>query len=98
MTKFIELIGLLPKYAQVLIVGLLVGGVGFAAHEERYMTVGQFTKSYVLDLKRSIREIESDLRDQSLDDRTRKILQEQLELLLDDLCYELPNDPSCKRR
>ncbi len=97
MSKILELLGLLPKVVQIGIVGILVGGVGFAAHEQRYMTVAQFTKSYVLDLRSSIREIQRDLANPELNPEVRSILTEQLALLVDELCYELPSDPYCNQ-
>lgn len=98
MNKVLALLGLMPKSVQILIAGLLFGGIAFAAHEQRYMTVGQFTKSYVLALKAEIRNIKKDLADQLLDDRVREILVEQLALMIDDLCYEMPSDVYCKVR
>jgi hypothetical protein len=96
MAKFLELLGLMPKSVQIAIAGILIGGAAFAAHEMRYMTVGQFTKSYVLDIKSEIRQIQKDLSDEELDARVRDMLEEQLAFLLDDLCYETPDDPYCE--
>jgi hypothetical protein len=79
------------------IVGLLVVGIAYG-HEVRYMTVGQFTKSYVLDLKSLIREFRNDLKDPTLTPREREDIEEDIAALLDELCYEMPNDPECKGR
>lgn len=97
MSRFVDLITLLPRSMQVAIVGILLGGIVFAAHEQRYMTVGQFTRSYVLDLRTSIREIQKDLANPNLHPDVRVILVEQLALLIDELCYEMPLDPYCER-
>lgn len=97
MSKILELLGLLPKAMQIALAGILIGGVGFAAHEQRYMTVDQFTKSYVLDLRSAIREIQKDLANPDLNPEVREILTEQMALLVDELCYELPSDPYCVR-
>jgi hypothetical protein len=98
MNKILEILGLLPKAVQVAIAGMLFGGIAFAAHEQRYMTVGQYTKSYVLDLKREIRNIEKDLADSDLPARVRDVLKEQLDQMIDELCYEIPDDPYCRAR
>jgi hypothetical protein len=81
---------------QIAIVCLIIGGVAFAGLETRYMTVSDFTKSYVLDLKKIIREIEYDLRDLDLTERERRDLEMELEELIDELCYEKPEDRLCE--
>ncbi len=97
MTKLLELLNLIPRAVQIAVAGILIGGLAFAGHEMRYMTVGQFTKSYVLDLKSEIRAIQRELNDPDIDVRTKAILREQLDQMLDELCYEAPNDPYCKQ-
>ena len=78
---------------------MLLGGLLFAGAEIRYMTVADFTKSYVLDLKSEIREIRKDLTNPNLSSEHRDDLEEQLQQLLDDLCYETDNkDLYCKDR
>jgi len=96
MAKLLELLSLMPRAVQIAIAGILIGGVAFAAHETRYMTVSQFTKSYVLDLKSEIRAIRRDLSDPDIDERTKQFLREQLDQMLDELCYEAPSDPYCQ--
>lgn len=98
MNKVLELLGMMPRPVQIAIAGLLFGGIAFAAHEQRYMTVDQFTKSYVLALKSEIRNIKIDLADANLDARVRAVLVEQLAAMLDDLCYEMPEDVYCRAR
>lgn len=98
MGNLIELLKQLPPMVRVAIIGLILGAGVVYAHETRYMTVGQYTKSYVLNLKAEIRAIRDNLTDQNLDAGTRKLLEEQLASLLDELCYERPNDPYCKNR
>lgn len=97
MNKILDLLALLPKSVQILVAGLLIGGIAFAAHEERYMTIGDYTKSYVLNLKAEIRAIRKDLKDSSLSSGEKERLQEQLQQLLDELCYESPKDTYCKQ-
>lgn len=97
MSKLLELLNLMPRAVQIAIAGMLIGGLAFAGHEVRYMTVSQFTKSYVLDLKSEIRAVQRELTDPDLDVRIAQILREQLDQMLDELCYETPNDPYCKR-
>ena len=58
------------------------------------MTVGQYTKSYVLDLKREIRNIRKDL-GRDIDPEIRQMLEDQLAEMIDELCYEMPDDPYC---
>jgi hypothetical protein len=95
--KFIlDAVNLLPKPVQLTIAGILIGGMAFAGIETRYMTVSDFTKSYVLDLKKVIREIEYDLQRLELTDRERHDLEMELEELIDELCYEKPDDRLCQ--
>jgi len=96
--NFLDILKLIPKPIQLTIAGILLGGMAFAGHETRYMTVGDYTKSYVLDLKSEIREIRKDLATPELPQEVKDILLESLEALLDDLCYEVPDDPYCKNR
>ncbi len=96
MSRLLELLNLMPKAVQIAIAGMLIGGLAFAGHEVRYMTVGQFTKSYVLDLKSEIRAVRRDLNDPDLDERTKRFLREILDQMLDELCYEAPNDLYCQ--
>ena len=91
-----DLLGFLPKTVQIAVASLVIGGGAIFGAESRYMTVADFTKSYILDLKREIRTLENELRDSTLTARERQRLNEQLQALLDELCYELPNDPYCK--
>lgn len=91
------LIGLIPKSLQIPILVFMLGGAGVFAHETRYMTVADFTKSYILDLKREIRENRNDLAKTS-DPQARALIQENIEQLLDELCLEIPTDPYCKAR
>jgi hypothetical protein len=96
MKLLLDLIKLIPGQVQIAIVCLIIGGVAFAGLETRYMTVSDFTKSYVLDLKKIIREIEYDLRDLDLTERERRDLEMELEELIDELCYEKPEDRLCE--
>ena len=98
MIKLFELLNLMPRAMQIAIAGIVIGIGAVYAHEIRYMTVGQFTKSYLLDLKAEIRETKKDLMNPDLPARVREMLQENLEAMLDDLCYELPNDAYCRDR
>jgi len=98
MTKLLELLNLMPRAVQIAVAGILLGGLAFAGHEVRYMTVGQFTKSYVLDLKSEIRALQRELSNPDIDARTKQILREQLDQMTDELCYEVPDDPYCKNR
>jgi len=96
MKVILDLIKVIPLQMQVAIACLVIGGVAFAGLETRYMTVSDFTKSYILDLKREIRELEKELADPGLPPRVQEMLFEQLELMIDELCYEVPDDPYCK--
>lgn len=88
-----HILNAVPKPVQMMVFGGLLVAYG----EARFMTVDDFTKSYVLDLKREIRELRKDLKEAQTD-RERDNIRDQIEVLLDDLCYELPNDPYCKDR
>ena len=91
-----KLLEMIPEGMRIPIACLLLGGMGVAFAESRYMTVDQFTRSYVLDLKSEIRSIERELRRPELDDEYRMMLLEQLEALIAELCYEMPEDPYCR--
>jgi len=98
MKALLDILNMLPnsvKYGAI--IGLLVVGVAYG-HEARYMTVGQYTKSYVLDLRAEIRSIRIDLDNPELSVEVKRMLREQLEVMLDELCYEVPEDPYCKDR
>lgn len=92
MKILLDLINLIPKELQIGIACLVIGGVAFAGLETRYMTVSDYTKSYVLDLKKAIREIQNDLRSLDLTERERLHLEMELQELIDELCYERPDD------
>jgi hypothetical protein len=96
MNFFIDLVKLIPVPVQIAVVSMVLGGVAFAGLETRYMTVSDFTKSYVLDLKKAIREIEYVLREEDLTERERRDLEMELEELIDELCYEKPDDRLCQ--
>lgn len=95
MKIILDFIKLIPVPVQIAVASMVIGGVAFAGLETRYMTVSDFTKSYVLDLKKLIRDLSQDLEDPNLSDRERRWIQEELESLLDELCYEKPNDRLC---
>ena len=88
----LDFIKLIPKELQIGIACLVIGGVAFAGLETRYMTVSDYTKSYVLDLKKAIREVEYILREEELTERERHNYEMELQELIDELCYERPND------
>jgi hypothetical protein len=93
-----EMLGLIPESVRVPILFLIIGGGGAFAAESRYMTVADYTKSYVLNLKSEIREIQKELADPEIDPDYRDMLMEQLEALVDELCYERPDDAYCHGR
>mgnify|MGYP001825919104 CR=1 FL=1 len=95
-TRLLELI---PESLRIPIVCVILGGGGVAYAEARYMTVSDFTKSYVLDLKAEIRALERELRRDGLDPEYVAMLREQLASMIAELCYETDNnDPYCKGR
>jgi len=96
--NFLELLKLIPRPIQLTLAGILIGGLAFAGHETRYMTVSDYTKSYVLDLKREIREVQKELANPGLPPKVRQMLAEDLEAMIDELCYEVPDDPYCRSR
>jgi len=97
MQWMIELLAVIPKSVQIVVASILLGAGAVSGLETRYMTVSDFTKSYVLDLKAAIRDLRNDLQ-VAQSDRERAWLREQIELLLDELCYEMPSDPYCDKR
>lgn len=92
-----DVLNVAPKSVRLLVAGSVLTGAVVMAAETRYMTVADYTKSYVLDLKAEIREIKKDLADTDLSPQVRTMLQEQLDSLLDELCYEVEDDPYCTR-
>lgn len=86
-------LNVIPKPVLLMLAGGMV--VGYA--EVRFMTVADFTKSYVLDLKAAIRDYRADLKGAETD-RERALIQEQIDALLDELCEERPKDPYCEGR
>lgn len=98
MKALIDFLKLIPRPMQIAIAGMVLGGAAFAGHEIRYMTVADYTKSYILELKSEIRELERELRRSDIDPGYRQVLAEQLERMIDELCYELPDDPYCRDR
>ena len=96
MQALLDVLKLIPVSVQIAVASMVIGGAAFAGLEVRYMTVSDFTKSYVLDLKREIREIWAELEREDLTERERQWLQDELESLLDELCYETPGDRLCQ--
>lgn len=96
MNLILKLIEAMPPSVRLLFIGLLLGGACFAGAESRYMTVADFTKSYILDLKGEIRQIRYELQNPELSQEHRHLLEEQLEELIDELCLETGHkDPYC---
>ena len=95
MQGLIDLIKLVPIPVQIAVAGMLLGGAAFAGLETRYVNASQFEKSYILNLKSAIREIMRELDESELSDRERTWLEEELEALIDELCYETPDDRLC---
>ncbi len=92
-----NLLEVVPKPVAAAIAMLVLGGVTVGGMETRYMTVAEFTESFILDLKREIRETRKDLETME-PGPGRDLLEEQLEQLLDQLCMKAPDDPYCRGR
>lgn len=88
----------MPKSVQIVILSAVLGVSLAWAHEQRYMTVSDYMKSYTLELKSEIRQIRKDLGRDSISADVKELLREQLEVMLDELCYESPDDVYCKDR
>lgn len=100
MFDFSSLLTLVPKSVSLTILGILIGGSAVLGAEARYMKVSDFTKSYILTLKREIRENSNELKNAETE-KERALIREILEGLLDDLCQRVddPKDePYCKNR
>ena len=93
--SMMEMLGLIPESVRIPILFVALGAGGTFAAESRYMTVADYTKSYVLNLKSEIREIQKELTDPDIDPEHAEKLLEQLEALIDELCYERPDDAYC---
>ena len=97
--NFLELLSLVPKSVQVVVASAALGGGAVLGMEWRYVTSSDFRKSYILDLRGEIREIGRDLQNPDISEDAKELLREQLERLIDDLCFETENtDPYCKDR
>lgn len=96
MKGLFDFIKLLPTPIQITVAAVILGMSVTWAMESRYMTVSDFTKSYVLDLKSLLRDLNKDLQDEELTDREREWIEEEIESLTDELCYEMPEDRLCK--
>lgn len=92
------ILGFMPKSVRLMAIGAIAALAAGAAAESRYMKISDFTKSYILDLRSDIRAIKKDI-EATQDDAARKVLEEQLERMLDDLCLETRgDDPYCENR
>ena len=90
----IDLLNVLPKSVSIPLATLALGGGAVYGLEHRYMTVADFTKSYVLILKREIRDLRKEAAAAS--GREKEILEEELQRLIDELCIEHPDDAYCR--
>ena len=93
--NLIDLLKLIPAQVQILVVGVVLGGAAFAGAESRYLTVSQFEKSYILEIKAEIRALRRELRDDTLTEREIEMLEDYLQELIAELCYEQPDDTEC---
>jgi len=96
MKGLFDFVKLLPTPVQITVAAVILGMSVTWAMESRYMTVSDFTRSYVLDLKSLIRDLHNDLKDEELTDREREWIEEEILSLTDELCYEMPDDRLCK--
>lgn len=98
MAALLKLFEYIPKPIAQAVALILLGVFAFAGTETRYMTVSDFTKSYILDLKSELRSLRKDIADDEIAADIKEHLREQFEALLDELCYETPTDSYCKNR
>ncbi len=89
-----DLLTLLPKSVALSVASIVIGAAAFAGMETRYVTAGAFQKSYVLQLKREIRELRRELRSET-DPERRADLEDDIAALIDVLCLEVPADREC---
>lgn len=89
-----DILAFVPKSIALSIASIMIGAGAFAGMEIRYVSASQFQKSYVLQLKREIRELRSEIADTE-DDELRARLEEYLDELIDELCIEMPDDREC---
>ena len=95
MLELTNLLNFVPKPVAAGVVIFVLGGGAVVGMEMRYMTVAEFTKSYVLDLKSEIRDLRDDLKDAETE-RERRLIQEDIDRLIDELCEERPDDRMCE--
>ena len=95
MNGFIDFLKLIPPQVQVVVASVVLGAAVVYAAESRYVSMDQFQKAYILDVKRMIRELQQLLREDELTERERHEIELEIEFLIDELCYELPEDRMC---
>lgn len=86
---------LLPKSVALSIASIVIGAGAFAGLEVRYVTASDFQKSYVLQLKREIRELRREIADAEDAGEPTDRLEDYLAELIDELCLEMPDDREC---
>ncbi len=89
-----DLLAFLPKSVALTIAAMVLGAGTLAGLESRYVTQSDFHKSYVLQLKREIRELRKELAEESDPERIAD-LEYDLAELIDELCIEAPEDREC---
>lgn len=89
-----DILTFLPKTVALSIASIIVGASAFAGMEMRYVSASQFQKSYVLQLKREIRELRHEIAETDDPDLVDR-LEDYLEELIDELCLENPDDREC---
>lgn len=90
-----DALSFLPKGVALTIASIIIGAGAFAGMETRYVTSGQFQKSYVLQLKREIRELRREIREAEDAGEPTERLEDYLAELIDELCLEMPDDREC---
>ncbi len=92
----LDLLALIPKPIALSIASLVIGAAAFGGMESRYVTTSDFTKSYVLQLKREIREVRKEIKDEAHSGLKAR-LEDDLAALIDELCMTAPDDRECRQ-
>lgn len=99
MNFLVKLIDWVPVAARVPVLLFVMFSTLAVGAELRYLPAADYKKGYILQLRGEIRELTRDIANPDISPDAKKLMREQLEELLDELCLETSErDPYCKAR
>lgn len=93
----IEFLKSIPVTIQIAVGGIILGVGGLVAADSRYVLASLYDKSFVLQSAAAVRELRKELRIAE-DQEDIDLIREEIEQILDDMCYEAPDHAYCKDR